>query len=166
MSQPGQVSIDMLAPKRSLIDLDSYGKGNFGIGDDFVLSFVFDDIVLVEYIDEVSDSSGDAVIRNGIYVPTNSLIKAWRKAQVVLVGPSVKFCKPGDIVIFPNDKGVAVSNVEIEGYGKLKKGVFLNEQRLFGVCKKVKSESLADNKILINEDIVKQPETTSKRKRL
>jgi hypothetical protein len=47
-----QVSIDVLEPRKSLIDLDSYSKGNFGIGDDFQLSFLFDDIVLVEFIDD------------------------------------------------------------------------------------------------------------------
>ena len=85
-----QVSVDVLETKKSLIDLDSYGKGNFGLGEDFVLSFIFDDIVLVEFVDEVTDNAGDAVMRGGIFVPTNALIKAWRKAKVILVGPSVK----------------------------------------------------------------------------
>lgn len=132
-----QVSVDVLEPRRSLIDLDSQNKGSFGI-DDYVLSFLFDDILLVEYVDEVNDAAGDAVMRGGVFIPTNALIKAWRKAQVVLIGPSVKYCKKGDIVIFPHDRGVAVSNVEIDGYGKIKKGVFLNEQRLFGICKPLK----------------------------
>jgi cellobiose-specific phosphotransferase system component IIB len=160
-----QVSVDVLETRKSLIDLDSYGKGNFGITDDFTLSFVFDDIVLVEFIDEVNDTQGDVIQRNGIFVPTNSLIKAWRKAQVILAGPSVKYCKKGDIVIFPNDKGAAVSNIEIEGYGKLKKGVFLNEQRLFGICKKVSSESISYQTKLINEDHVTEPTNPAKRKR-
>ena len=47
------------------------------------------------------------------------------------------YCKKDDIVIFPNDKGVTVANMEIEGYGKIKKGMFLNEQRLFGIAKKM-----------------------------
>ena len=154
----GQVSIDRLATTRSLIDLDSYGQGHFGLSDDFVLSKLFDDIILVEFIDEVNDNAGDAIKRNGIFVPTNALIKAWRKAQVVLAGPSVKQCKVGDIVIFPNDKGASVSNIEVEGFGKLKKGVFLNELRIFGVCKKVNSDSIADASKLINEDNVTKPE--------
>jgi hypothetical protein len=162
----GQVSIDRLATTRSLIDLDSYGKGNFGLSDDFVLSKLFDDIILVEFIDEVNDNAGDAIKRNGIFVPTNALIKAWRKAQVVLAGPSVKQCKVGDIVIFPNDKGASVSNIEVEGFGKLKKGVFLNELRIFGVCKKVNSDSIADASKLINEDNVTKPEKPIKSKRV
>jgi len=141
MKQP-PASIDLLPTQRSLIDLDGFHKGNFSMGEDFKLSFVFDDIVLVEFIDEVSDGKSDTIMRDGILVPTNSLIKAWRKAKVVLVGPSVKFCKPKDIVIFPNDKGASVSNIEIEGYGKLRKGVFLNEQRLFGICKYIKDENV------------------------
>ena len=162
----GQVSIDRLATTRSLIDLDSYGKGNFGLSDDFVLSKLFDDIILVEFIDEVNDNAGDPIKRNGIFVPTNALIKAWRKAQVVLAGPSVKQCKVGDIVIFPNDKGASVSNIEVEGFGKLKKGVFLNELRIFGVCKKVNSDSIADASKLINEDNVTKPEKPIKSKRV
>lgn len=161
-----QVSIDVLEPRKSLIDLDSYGKGNFGLGDDFTLSFLFDDIVLVEFIDEISDGTGDVIQRNGIFVPTNTLIKAWRKAQVILAGPSVKYCKKGDIVIFPNDKGASVSNIEVDGYGKLKKGVFLNEQRLFGICKRVNPDSIPDKTVLINENDTGQSEKPSKRKRL
>jgi cellobiose-specific phosphotransferase system component IIB len=161
-----QVSIDVLATQKSLIDLDSYGKGNFGLSDDFVLSFVFDDIVLVEFIDEVNDGTGDAILRHGLYVPTNALIKAWRKAQVILAGPSVRFCKKGDIVIFPNDKGAAVSNIIIEGYGKLKKGVFLNEQRLFGICKNVNEQSVANPETILNANNINKSEKPSKRKRM
>lgn len=152
-----QVSIDVLEPRKSLIDLDSYGKGSFGL-DDYVLSFLFDDILLVEYVDEVNDSQGDAVLRNGVYVPTNALIKAWRKAKVILAGPSVKYCKPGDIVLFPHDKGVSVANVNIEGHGNIKKGVFLNEQRLFGICKLNKDKPNEDNSTGARSD--------SKRKRM
>lgn len=161
-----QVSIDVLAPKKSLIDLDGYGKGNFGLGEDYKLSFVFDDIVLVEFVDEISDGTGDVIQRNGIFVPTNTLIKAWRKAKVVLVGPSVRFCKKDDIVIFPNDKGAAVANIEIEGYGKLKKGVFLNEQRLFGICKQINNESVSDDTKLLNENDTISAERSSKKKRM
>jgi hypothetical protein len=161
-----QVSVDILEPKKGLIDLDSYSKGNFGIGDDFQLSFLFDDIVLVEYIDELNDGTGDAIVRNGVYVPVNALIKAWRKAKIILTGPNVRFCKIGDIVIFPNDKGVSVSNIEVKGYGKLKKGVFLNEQRIFGICDHINPESIASNKIILNEDNLRQSEKPLKRKRV
>jgi cellobiose-specific phosphotransferase system component IIB len=74
-------------------------------------------------------------MRNGIYVPTNALTKAWRKARVILAGPDAKYTKVGDIVIFPNNLGVTVANIDIENVGSIKNGIFLNENRIFGICK-------------------------------
>jgi len=127
-----RASIDQIAPTRSLIDLSSHSEGDFGIRD-YELSFIFDDILLVEYIDTADE--GDGVIRNGIYVPTNALTKAWRKARVILAGPDAKYTKVGDIVIFPNNLGVTVANIDIENVGSIKNGIFLNENRIFGICK-------------------------------
>lgn len=126
-----QANIDQLTPTRSLIDLSSHSSGDFGL-EDYELNFIFDDIVLVEYIDTTAD--GEGVIRNGIYVPSNALNKAWRKARVILTGPQVKYTKVGDIVIFPNNLGVTVSNIDVTNYGKLNGAVFLNESRIFGIC--------------------------------
>ena len=75
------------------------------------------------------------VERNGILVPTNALTKAWRKGKVVLAGPDVKYAKEGDIVIFPNNMGVTISGVAVTGKGNITKGIFLNEERMFGICK-------------------------------
>ena len=123
--------INQITPTRSLIDLSTHSEGDFGI-DDFELTFIFDDILLVRYIDETDE--GD-IMRNGIVVPTNALNKAWRKAEVVLTGPNVKYTKKNDVVIFPNNLGVTVANIDVEGEGKIKAGVFLNENRVFGICK-------------------------------
>ena len=125
-------NIDQLAPTRNLIDLTSHSSGDFGL-EDYVLSSILDDILLVEYIDMTVD--GDGVMRNGLYVPTNALTKAWRKGRVLLAGPKAQYVKQDDIVIFPNNLGVTVSNIHIEKYGNLKKGIFLNENRIFGICK-------------------------------
>jgi hypothetical protein len=127
--------MDNVKHKKGMIDLGSNSEGFFGL-DEYKLSFVFDDIVLVEFIDEIDDGQGSVMVRNGLFVPTNINTKAWRKAKVVLVGPNVQYCKKDDIVIFPNDKGVSVANMDIDGYGKITKGMFLNEQRLFGIAKK------------------------------
>lgn len=127
-----QASIDQLTPTRSLIDLSSHSSGDFGL-ENYELNFIFDDIVLVEYID--TTSTGDGIMRNGLYIPTNTLTKAWRKAKVILIGPQTKYTKVGDIVIFPNNLGVTVSNIDISGYGKINNAVFLNESRIFGICK-------------------------------
>ena len=130
-------NMDKLRTEKGLIDLDAYSSDTFDL-DNFVLSFVFDDIVLVELIDETDHGGATSIVRNGLHIPVNTLTKAWRKGKVVLTGPNVKYAKVNDIVVFPNDKGVEVSNILIKKYGKLKKGKFLNEQRLFGVCEKCK----------------------------
>jgi len=125
-------SIDNLAPTRSLIDLSKPDKGDFGL-EDYELSFIFDDILLIEYVDETED--GD-VLRNGIVVPTNAINKAWRRGKVILAGPDTKYAKEGDVVVFPNNMGVTISGVNVTGKGKIKKGIFLNEERMFGICEK------------------------------
>ena len=122
--------IDMLKPTLSLIDLDSHSEGDFGL-DDFKLNFIFDDILLVEYVDETD--SGD-ILRNGIVVPVNAVNKAWRKGKVILAGPNSKYVKQGDIVLFPNNVGVTVANINVDNVGKVKSGLFLNEDRMFGIC--------------------------------
>lgn len=127
-----QVSIDKLEPMRSLIDLSSHSEGDFGL-ENLELSFIFDDILLVEYVDTTND--GEGIVRNGIYIPTNTLTKAWRKAKVILVGPRAQYTKVGDIVVFPNNLGITVSNLDVSGYGRINGGVFLNESRVFGICK-------------------------------
>jgi len=128
--------IDQLPTQKSVIDLGQYSQGDFGL-DDFKLTFLFDDIILVKYVDLDGDNGeeGDFIKRGSLYIDPKSVQKSWRKAEVILAGPNVKHAKVGDIVMFPNDKGITISNVEIEGHGMLKKGMFLNEQRLFGICK-------------------------------
>lgn len=123
--------IDQLTPMRSLIDLSSHSNGDFGL-EDFILSKVYGDIVLAEYTDTTED--GDVIKRGSLYVHTNTLQKAWRKGRVILTGPGVRFTQVGDIIMFPNDRGVAISNVEIAGHGMVKRGIFLNEERIFGGC--------------------------------
>lgn len=123
--------IDTLTPTRGLIDLKSHSDGDFGL-DDHILSKVLDDILLVEYVDITSD--GDNIKRGDIIIPINATTKAWRKAKVILTGPNVVYTKVGDIVIFPHNLGVTCANIEVADYGKVSKGVFLNEARIFGIC--------------------------------
>jgi hypothetical protein len=130
------VSIDQAPVQKSHIDLsDRSLPTDFGL-DDYVFSDLLDDVILVEYADLVLDEvAGDYILRGGIAIPVNQIHNAWRKGKVILAGPQVRWIKVGDIVVFPNNMGIPISNLEVENHGKIKNGLFLNEQRVFGICK-------------------------------
>ena len=128
------MNIDSLAPQKSLIDLDGFSQNSLNsvfIGYD--LCKVIDDIILVELVDLGGNSN--EIVRNGIVVPVNADTQAWRVGKVILCGQGTSLVKKDDYVIFPNNKGIMISNVEIEGHGTLKHGQFLNEHRIFGIAK-------------------------------
>lgn len=123
-----------VSAKRSLIDLDLYRNDSFNLLG-YKLNKVLDDILLVQYVDLTED--GKSVIRNGIHIPLSQVQRTWRLARVILTGPLCKYAQPGDIVCFPDDKGIKVDNISIKGIeGSARDCVFLNEQRIFGVCEK------------------------------
>lgn len=128
------MNIDALTPQKSLIDLDGFSQNSLNsvfIGYD--LCKVIDDIILVELVDLGGNSN--EIVRNGIVVPVNADTQAWRVGKVILCGQGTSLVKKDDYVIFPNNKGIMISNVEIEGHGTLKHGQFLNEHRIFGIAK-------------------------------
>lgn len=128
------MDIDKLAPQKSLIDLDGFSQNSLNsvfIGYD--LCKVLDDIILVELVD--LGGTSNEIIRNGLVVPVNADTQAWRVGKVILCGQGTSLVKKDDFVIFPNNKGIMISNVEIDGYGTLKHGQFLNEHRIFGIAK-------------------------------
>jgi len=127
------LDIDTLPTQKSLIDLSELPKNSFNsVFFGYNLKTVLDDVLLVRYVDETED--GSSIVRNGIVVPINADTRAWRIGEVILCGPTAKHVKKGDYVCFPNNLGVPVANLDIDGYGTLKKGLFLNEQRIFGIC--------------------------------
>jgi hypothetical protein len=131
---PTNASIDLLTPKRSLIDLSAPPDGSFDsaiLG--YSLSTLMEDVILVKYVDESED--GTSLIRNGLHVPLNAETKAWRIGLVLLKGTKCEYVNVGDHVCFPNNLGVPISNIDVESQGKVKKGVFLNESRIFGIVK-------------------------------
>lgn len=138
-------NIDLLPTHKSLIDLSELPKNSFNsVFYGYNLKAVLDDVLLVTYVDETED--GSSIVRNGIVVPINVDTKAWRIGRVILSGPTAKYVKVGDYVCFPHNLGVPVANLEIDGYGTLKKGLFLNEQRIFGICSvRDDNESVAAN---------------------
>ena len=136
-------NIDQLTPTKSLIDLSVHSDNDFGLSD-YDLCGLFDDLLLAEYVDETLE--GD-VVRGGIVVPSNTIHRAWRVGKVILAGTGCKNVNTGDYIIFPHDKGIPISGITIEGSGVLEHGIFLNEERLFGVCKpkQQKDESKSDS---------------------
>lgn len=132
-----KASVDVLKTKKSLIDLgDPNLSADFGLDkENLVLTKPYKGTILVEFIDETDE--GD-LSRDGIIIPKNySTGRAWRKAVVVLTAPDVEYTKENDIVIFPSNFGVEVRNIKIknsQGVRQIKKGIFLDEDRIFGVC--------------------------------
>ena len=116
-----------------LIDLDTYNNDNFTLLG-FKLSQVLDDIILIKYAD-LADDTGDTVMRNGIAIPLAHVERAWRIGKVVLAGPRCQYVKVNDYICFPSDKGLPCSNLDVDNVGILKDATFLNESRIFGICK-------------------------------
>lgn len=146
-------SLQSLEPnERGLINLDSYTEDSFSIFG-FELSTLLDDILLVKYVDMTED--GKSIVRNGIHIPINNVQKAWRIGQVILAGDLCKLVKQGDHICFPHDKGIPVSNLDVQGYGKVRDAVFLNEQRIFGICNKLEPDA--------DKSTVTKTSSTSKR---
>lgn len=128
------VSVDTLATQKSLIDLSSTPRNSFNsvfIGYD--LEALLDDIILAEFIDEGGTSN--TIVRNGIVVPVNADTQAWRIGKVVLCGATCRRVKQNDLICFPNNMGVPIANIDVVGRGKVSHGIFLNEQRIFGIVK-------------------------------
>jgi len=135
-TETNRASIDGLAVKKSLIDLETHVEDTFTLLG-YKLSHLFDDIVLAQYVDT---EDNEAISRNGVIIPLNAQTKAWRLGRVVLAGPNCKCTEVGDVVCFPNDKGIPVSNIQVDGVGIVKFGMFLDESRLFGICKPTDGE--------------------------
>lgn len=109
-----------------LADLDLYS--NCPLPEDFEIVELLGDVIQVVYADTAED--GKSLIRNGIVLPAEVVDnKAWRVGKVIMAGPNTKQVKAGQYVIFPGDKGIK----GIQKNGKL--NVFLNEERIFGICK-------------------------------
>jgi hypothetical protein len=108
------------------VQIDQYLGHEFNL-EGYKLTKVLDDILMCQYIDVNED--GTEIKRGSIWVPINTVNFTWRLAKVVLAGPNCKTVTVGDIITFPSDKGLPVAH-----FNGLKNVVFLNEERIFGVC--------------------------------
>ena len=104
---------------------DAWSGSSFG----YKMSKLLDNMLLVTYMDESKD--GQSIVRRGIHIPIDHVLKAWRIGQVILAGPDCKQVKLGDYICFPNDKGLPVTNIDVDGEGVVKKAIFLDEDRIF-----------------------------------
>lgn len=124
---------------KGTIQLDNYTRSeNFNLFG-YQLRDVLDDIILVKYVD--CNDEGTEILRNGVWVPINVSTYTWRIGKVLLAGPNCKLVKVGDTVCFPNDRGIQAGNLEVKNSGNIKNSCFLNEDRIFGVCEPVESDS-------------------------
>lgn len=126
----------------SNINLDTgLYSGDIGLGKDYYLDTMYTDILLIKYIDT---NEGGQKEEGGLIVPTETNELVWRKGEVLMVGPNVEHTKVGDLVVFPNDKGLVSSTVVYkDSEGNVKTAgscIFLNEYRLFGTCKAIKED--------------------------
>jgi co-chaperonin GroES (HSP10) len=109
-----------------LADIDQY-RG-CALPDEYEITSLLGNVLMVTYEDVTNDGK---LTRNGIVLPDGIAdTKAWRVGKVQLAGPSAKFVKQDDIIMFPGDRGLP----GIHRGGK--QVVFLNEERVFGICKK------------------------------
>jgi len=108
------------------IQIEHYQGSDFEM-EDWNLDRVLDNILMVQYID--INESGTEVKRGSIWVPLAAVQHTWRVARVVKAGPECKLVKEGDCVVFPNDRGLQIANLN-----GLKNVAFLNEDRIFGIC--------------------------------
>ena len=139
-----KTDIDVVPVSKSILDLSNYSSGSFdGALNGFLLSSVADDILLAYHVDETETGE---IKRGSIFIKPNNDSKAWRIAKIVLAGPNCKYVKEGDFVMYPSDRGIKVSSIDVENVGEIKNAIFLNEARIFGKCAQIpqKEESVLE----------------------
>lgn len=108
----------------------------------FVLNRLYDDFVFADYIDV---DNGYIKHESGLVTVDSNVTKTWRKAKVIMVGPMCRESKVGDIILFPNDKGLPCGEIEyLDADGKemtAKNGIFLGEHRIFAVLERNESSN-------------------------
>lgn len=126
--------IDRYIPaSRTDINIDKgLYSNNLGLSEGYAVAKPYADFILVEYLDVKSEM---IETEDGLLVPQTAKEMTWRKGKVLQIGPYAQYVKPGDIVTFPNDKGLATSMVyyiaEDGTTSKCENGIFLNEPRIF-----------------------------------
>lgn len=128
-----KMDINKVATRKSDINLDTgLYTGDIGLGGEYYTNSLYSDFVLVKYIDT---NQGGEREEGGLLVPTLTNDLHWRKGEVLMVGPLVEYTEPGDLVVFPNDKGLVTATISYKNAeGNIEEtnnAIFLDERRLF-----------------------------------
>lgn len=110
-----------------------YAK-DFGM-EGFVLESLYADVIFAEYVDEAEDGIVEYGDSGLVGIQTGN--STWRKAVVRMISPFILTngrTKVGDIILFPNDKGLPTGRVKYKDSDgnviEAKNAIFLNEQRI------------------------------------
>lgn len=119
--------------QRSDINLESpNSQGDLAL-EGFALQSLYDNFVFAEYIDLDNGFIKDE--ESGLLKTESFQNKTWRKAKVHAIGPNCINTSVGDIILFPNDKGLMTGETYIldknSNVIKVKNGIFLDERRIF-----------------------------------
>lgn len=107
-----------------LVEIEEYK--NSPLPEDYEITQMLDDVIMAEFADVSED--GQSVMRNGLHLPQGVVDqKAWRVGKVIIAGPRATLT-PNTYFIFPGDKGLR--SIRKDG----KQLIFINEQRIFGIC--------------------------------
>lgn len=133
-----RADINSVATRKSDINLDTgLYTGDIGLGGDFYTDSLYSDFVLVKYIDT---NEGGEREEGGLLVPTLTNDLHWRKGVVLMVGPLAENTQPGDLVVFPNDKGLPTSTISYRCQDgtveEANNAIFLDERRIFAKLQK------------------------------
>lgn len=106
-------------------NLEKYGNSN--ISEDFELTELFGDVIMVAY----TDCNGEGYVKRGtLWIDPATTYNMWRVGEVLMKGPKVsEQVNIGDLVQFPNDRGIPGIKF------KDKTVHYINEDRLFGKVK-------------------------------
>lgn len=108
------------------VQIEHYQGNDFEL-ENWHLDKVLDNILMVQYAD--INEEGTEIKRGSIWIPIGAVQHTWRVALVLKAGPKCESVKEGDYIVFPNDRGLQIANLN-----GLKNVAFLNEDRIFGIC--------------------------------
>ena len=113
----------------------------------FTVRELYDDFVFADYIDI---DNGFIKHESGLVSVDTSSNKTWRKAKVIMVGPACRHTSPGDIILFPNDKGLPCG--EVEWLNHLEKSELTPEQDIVEISNLIKGANVLYLQHFINSD--------------